>query len=72
MARGSPPGTRRWLRVSLWVVLAIIVVALLFTVVFPWVEGLQDDPTLGSAWVEARSWPVAPAVAGRVTGPGRG
>lgn len=40
---------RRWTRILLWAVLALAVVALLFTVVFPWVESLRQDPTLGGA-----------------------
>lgn len=40
----------RAVKVVLAVVLALAVVALLFTVVFPWVDRLLADPTLG-AWL---------------------
>lgn len=45
--RRSPSG-RRILRVVVLVLVAVVVVALLFGVVFPWVETLVDDPTLGA------------------------
>lgn len=37
----------RAVKIVLAVVLALAVVALLFTVVFPWVDRLLADPTLG-------------------------
>ncbi len=40
----------RAVKIVLAVVLALAVVALLFTVVFPWVDRLLADPTLG-AWL---------------------
>ena len=39
--------TRRPLVVFLLILLAVGVLYLLFTVVFPWVEQLMEDPTLG-------------------------
>lgn len=45
------PGRQRVptaVRVLLWLILAAIVVTVLFTTVFPWVEGYLQDPTLGS------------------------
>lgn len=45
--RTSPP-RRRVLRVVVLVLVAAAIVALLFGVVFPWVETLVDDPTLGA------------------------
>lgn len=40
----------RAVKIVLVVALALAVVALLFTVVFPWVDRLLADPTLG-AWM---------------------
>lgn len=40
----------RAVKIVLAVVLALAVVALLFMVVFPWVDRLLADPTLG-AWM---------------------
>lgn len=34
-------------RVLLWVVLIAVAIVVLFTWVFPWVESIQQDPTLG-------------------------
>lgn len=39
----------RPVKVGLVAVVAAVVVVLLFTVVFPWVDGLLADPTLGTA-----------------------
>ncbi|MFA9443944.1 hypothetical protein [Egicoccus sp. AB-alg6-2] len=39
----------RWLRATLLVVLIAVVVVILFTTVFPWVEQRLEDPTLGAA-----------------------
>lgn len=47
---------RRWIRVVVLVTIAIVVLILLFTVVFPWVETLRENPTIGFT----------------LTGPGRG
>jgi predicted secreted protein len=46
--RRAPKG-RRWLRVVLWTVVVAVVVVVLFTTVFPWVESMTQDPTLGAA-----------------------
>ncbi len=39
----------RGLRIGLIVVLAVVVLYVLFTVVFPWVETYLEDPTVGAA-----------------------
>lgn len=40
--------SRSWLRWLVVAVVAVVVVALLFTVVFPWVEAtFVDDPVMG-------------------------
>lgn len=46
----STDGARRrtsWLKALLWVVLVAVAIVVLFTWVFPWVESLQQNPTLG-------------------------
>lgn len=45
----------RWARIALAVVLGVVVVWLLFTVVFPWVERRMEDPTLGTGQAVARA-----------------
>lgn len=49
-ARGveAPSTGRRVAKALVITVLVIVVLVVLFTVVFPWVETLQDDPTLGT------------------------
>ena len=44
----------RGLRIAIAVVLALVVLWLLFTVVFPWVERRMEDPTLGTVSGVAR------------------
>lgn len=39
----------RWVRVMVWTVVIAVVVVLLFTVVFPRVERMLEDPTMGAA-----------------------
>lgn len=39
----------RALKAVLIIVVAVAVIALLFTVVFPWVDGMRADPTLGAS-----------------------
>lgn len=48
--RDRPAGRRRIspLRTVLWVLVVLAVVVTLFTWVFPWVESLQQDPTIGA------------------------
>lgn len=41
--------SQKALRVALWTVGIAVVVVVLFTTVFPWVEERQQDPTLGLA-----------------------
>ncbi len=48
-------------RVLLWVILIVVAVVVLFTWVFPWVESIQQDPTLGA--VAAAPVPSGPSVA---------
>ncbi len=36
-----------------WLVVIAVAVVLLFTVVFPWVESMQQDPTLDAAGLQA-------------------
>lgn len=43
----------RALRVALWVLVAIAVVAVLFTFVFPKVDRLLNNPTMGAAYAPA-------------------
>lgn len=38
----------RWLKVIIWVVVIAAVIVLLFTVVFPRVERILEDPTMGA------------------------
>ena len=38
----------RWLRVLIWTVVVAVVVVLLFTVVFPRVERMLEDPTMAA------------------------
>jgi putative copper export protein len=38
----------RWLRILIWLVVIAAVVVLLFTVVFPRVERILEDPTMGA------------------------
>lgn len=38
------PNILRWVLIAVLIAIAIVV---LFTTVFPWVESLQQDPTLG-------------------------
>lgn len=42
-------------RIALAVVLGIVILWLLFTVVFPWVERQMEDPTLGTGHTEAHA-----------------
>ena len=51
MVTDEPPGGRggRWLRAVLLVLLVALAVVVLFLWVFPWVESIQQDPTLGAA-----------------------
>lgn len=44
----------RGLRIAVAVVLALVVLWLLFTIVFPWVEQRMEDPTLGTVSTVAR------------------
>jgi hypothetical protein len=37
----------RWLKVLIWTVVIAVTVVLLFTVVFPRVERILEDPTMG-------------------------
>ena len=37
----------RWLKVLIWIVVIAVTVVLLFTVVFPRVERILEDPTMG-------------------------
>lgn len=39
----------RWLKAVVWVVVIAVVVVVLFTVVFPRVERILEDPTMGAA-----------------------
>lgn len=39
------PKVVKWL---LWAIVIAVAVVVLFTWVFPWVESMQQDPTLGS------------------------
>lgn len=42
------PKVVKWL---LWAIVIAVAVVVLFTWVFPWVESMQQDPTLGlAAW----------------------
>jgi hypothetical protein len=38
----------RWVRIMVWTVVIAVVVVLLFTVVFPRVERMLEDPTMGA------------------------
>ncbi len=38
----------RWLKVLIWTVVIALTVVLLFTVVFPRVERILEDPTMGA------------------------
>jgi len=53
----GPPVTgrapRRWLRGIVVAVLIVVAVVVLFTWVFPWVESLQQDPTIGTQVLRA-------------------
>ena len=40
-------GTPRWLKALLLTVLIAVAVIVLFTWVFPWVEEMTQDPTIG-------------------------
>ncbi|MBW3562160.1 MAG: hypothetical protein KY437_06650 [Actinobacteria bacterium] len=44
----------RGMRIALAVVLVLVVLWLLFTIVFPWVEQRMEDPTLGTVSTVAR------------------
>jgi len=53
MSRRTPDegASRRWPRWVRWLVLVVVIAAsvvVLFTWVFPWVEELTQDPTLGA------------------------
>lgn len=50
----------RWLKVVLWVVVIAAVIVLLFTVVFPRVERVLQDPTMGLG-ADAVALPAASA-----------
>jgi len=41
----------RWLKVLLLVIALAVVIVVLFTTVFPWVEQQLEDPTLGAVQV---------------------
>jgi polyferredoxin len=43
------PTSRRWLKAVIWVIVIAVAVVVLFQWVFPWVESLQQDPTLDAA-----------------------
>lgn len=64
MTSPEPPrgrrGPLRWVVIG---VVALVVLVVLFTVVFPWLERAISDPTLGVA--------RAPSLPGAVTPPGR-
>lgn len=36
------------LKAALWTVMIVVAVVVLFTWVFPWVESMQQDPTIGA------------------------
>lgn len=38
-----------WGKAIVWLVVVAVAVVVLFTWVFPWVESIQQDPTLGVA-----------------------
>lgn len=38
----------RWLKVLIWIVVIALAVVVLFTVVFPRVERILEDPTMGA------------------------
>ncbi len=42
-------GSRRWLRVLVWLALIALTIVVLFTTVFPWVEQRLENPTMQSA-----------------------
>lgn len=42
------PRPSRAVRIALVTVAAVVVLYVLFTLVFPWVEGRMQDPTLGA------------------------
>jgi flagellar basal body-associated protein FliL len=44
---GAARGRPRWVRVLVLLVIIAVSVVVLFTWVFPWVEELTQDPTLG-------------------------
>jgi hypothetical protein len=50
----------RWLKIVLWIVVIAVSVVVLFTVVFPRVERVLENPTMAAA--------AAPVVAEAVTG----
>jgi hypothetical protein len=41
----------RWLKIILWVIVIAVSVVVLFTVVFPRVERILEDPTMAAVWV---------------------
>ncbi len=55
----SPPsgtshgGLPRWVRAVLLVVVIVVAVLVLFTWVFPWVEEMTQDPTIGAQLLRA-------------------
>lgn len=52
----------RWLKVLIWLLVIAAAVVLLFTVVFPRVERILQDPTMGAGAAAQ----LAEAVAGRL------
>jgi hypothetical protein len=38
----------RWLKILLWLLVIAVAIVLLFTVVFPRVERILEDPTMGA------------------------
>ena len=50
-----PSRVPTWAKVIIWVVVVAVAVVVLFTWAFPWVESLQQDPTLASTGQVLRS-----------------
>jgi hypothetical protein len=43
----APPRGNRWVKLLGWVVVGAIILVVLFTTVFPWIERNLSTPTLG-------------------------